>query len=216
MIKLSKTSKMPCKSFALPAGIKTCIGMFNIEGKVKDVCKGCYAMKGSYSWRSARNLRDHNLKETKENLESFHDDMIMLLKREKNDYFRWFDSGDFYDNDLLYTITSICRLTPEIKHFIPTKAREHLDQDLWEKLEALPNVTLRYSSPSVNGYYESIHGSTVIQKGQNIDESKVFKCMVGVEPRGLDENGKQLFRKKCEDCRACWDTPEKVIAYTHH
>ena len=37
MIKLSKASKMPCKSFSLPAG-KACIGMIDDKGKVKEEC----------------------------------------------------------------------------------------------------------------------------------------------------------------------------------
>ena len=205
MVKLSKTSKMPCKSFALPAGKKTCIGMIDTDGKIKDVCKKCYAMKGSYSWRTAKALREHNLNETLNNLEGFKADIIKLLTKEKSDYFRWFDSGDIYDNDLLVTIYEICKNTPTINHWIPTKARELLDQDLWLKLENLDNVTVRYSSPSINGYYQSIHGSTVIQKGQEVDETRVFKCPVGL----TDE------RKKCGDCRECWNS-NKVIAYTYH
>ena len=196
---------MPCKSFALPAGKKTCIGMIDDNGKIKDVCKKCYAMKGSYSWRSAKALREHNLETLNNNLESFKIDMVKLLNKEKSEYFRWFDSGDIYDNDLLFAIYEICKNTPSINHWIPTKARELLDQDLWAKLENLDNVTIRYSSPSINGYYQSIHGSTVIQKGQEVDETKIFKCPVGL----VDE------RKKCDDCRACWNS-DKVIAYTYH
>ena len=52
MIKLSKTSKMPCKSFALPA-FKTCLGAKDSSGKVKDVCKSCYStlFKRFNQWR---------------------------------------------------------------------------------------------------------------------------------------------------------------------
>ena len=179
--------------------------MIDTDGKIKDVCKKCYAMKGSYSWRSAKALREHNLETLNNNLESFKIDMVKLLNKEKSEYFRWFDSGDIYDNDLLFAIYEICKNTPSINHWIPTKARELLDQDLWAKLENLDNVTIRYSSPSINGYYQSIHGSTVIQKGQEVDETKIFKCPVGL----VDE------RKKCDDCRACWNS-DKVIAYTYH
>ncbi len=206
MIKLSKTSKMaPIKSFALPVSKNTCIGMLDEQGKIKDVCQNCYAIKGSYSWRNAKALRKHNYEETLNNLDSFHDDMVRLINSDKNNYFRWFDSGDIYDNDLLYTIISICRSTPDTFHWIPTKARELLDQDLWEHLESLPNVKVRYSSPSTKGYFKSEHGSTVIQPGQKIDDNKVYACPVGIEED----------RKNCGDCRACWHS-EKVIAYTFH
>ena len=162
MIKLSKTSKMPCKSFALPA-MKTCLGAINSDGKVKDVCRGCYAMKGSYQWRPAKALRENNRLSVSNELHSFASDMLKLLKKEKNNYFRWFDSGDVFDNDFLYEIYKVCKQTPHINHWIPTKAREILDNATWEKLESLPNVKVRYSSDSINGEYNSLHGSTAIQ-----------------------------------------------------
>ena len=203
MIKLSKTSKMPCKSFALPA-MKTCLGAINSDGKVKDVCRGCYAMKGSYQWRPAKALRENNRLSVSNELHSFASDMLKLLKKEKNNYFRWFDSGDVFDNDFLYEIYKVCKQTPEINHWIPTKAREILDNATLEKLESLPNVKVRYSSDSINGEYNSLHGSTAIQPKQKYDDSKVFKCPVDYD---------QI--KKCGNCRACWHS-EKVIAYNFH
>ena len=203
MIKLSKTSKMPCKSFALPA-MKTCLGAINSEGKVKDVCRGCYAMKGSYQWRPAKALRENNRLSVSNQLHSFASDMLKLLKKEKNNYFRWFDSGDVFDNDFLYEIYKVCKQTPDINHWIPTKAREILDNATWEKLESLPNVKVRYSSDSINGEYNSLHGSTAIQSNQKYDDNKVFKCPVDYD---------QI--KKCGNCRACWHS-EKVIAYNFH
>ena len=55
------------------------------------------------------------------------------------------------------------------------------------------------------GYFKSEHGSTVIQKDQQVNPDKVYSC-----PVGLDDD-----RKSCGDCRACWHS-EKVIAYTFH
>ena len=203
MIKLSKTSKMPCKSFALPA-MKTCLGAIDSNSKVKDVCRGCYAMKGSYQWRPAKALRENNRLSVSNELHSFASDMLKLLKKEKNNYFRWFDSGDVFDNDFLYEIYKVCKQTPRINHWIPTKAREILDNATWEKLESLPNVKVRYSSDSINGEYNSLHGSTAIQSNQKYDDNKVFKCPVDYD---------QI--KKCGNCRACWHS-DKVVAYTFH
>ena len=194
---------MPCKSFALPA-MKTCLGAINSEGKIKDVCRGCYAMKGSYQWRPAKALRENNRLSVSNELHSFASDMLKLLKKEKNHYFRWFDSGDVFDNDFLYEIYKVCKQSPEINHWIQSKAREILDNSTWEKLEALDNVKVRYSSDSINGEYNSLHGSTAIQPKQKYDDNKVFKCPVDYD---------QI--KKCGNCRACWHS-DKVIAYNFH
>jgi hypothetical protein len=206
MFKLSKTSKMPCESFSLPAH-KSCIGTKDSQGNLKPVCANCYAVKGTYRWKAAQNLRDHNYKYLIKynNYEKFEKEMIEHFDKTRNPYFRWFDSGDIVNNDMLYSLYKICQYSPHINHWIPTKTREILDDELFTKLESLENVTVRYSSPSVDGTYSSIHGSTVIQKGQKVNTSKVYPCPVGIEED----------RKNCGDCRACWHD-ERVIAYTEH
>ena len=86
MIKLSKASKMPCKSFSLPAG-KACIGMIDDKGKVKEVCQGCYAMKGSYNWRAVKQVRLDNLDIVKNDLRNFQHEMSEPTNIEILSYF---------------------------------------------------------------------------------------------------------------------------------
>jgi hypothetical protein len=197
--KLSKASKMSCKSFSLPVNLEVCKGMLDNTGKVKPVCKSCYAKKGFYHMPVVKAVRENNLIASKK--VDFVEHMIKLLEKQK--YFRWFDSGDVYDNDFLNKIEEICYNTPHVKHWIPTKSRELFSQEAWEDLEALPNVTVRYSSPSIIGTYEEKHGSTV---------SSVIK-----------KSTKDLFycpasnqKGKCNDCKACWNKNLKVVSYLKH
>ena len=199
--KLSKASKMSCKSFSLPVNLEVCKGMLDNTGKVKPVCKSCYAKKGFYHMPVVKAVRENNLIASKK--VGFAHHMITLINKDKNKYFRWFDSGDVYSLDFLYTIINICRYTPDTKHWLPTKSRELFSQEAWKDLEALPNVTVRYSSPSVIGTYEEKHGSTV---------SSVIK-----------KSTKDLFycpasnqKGKCGDCKACWNKNLKVVSYLKH
>ena len=207
MIKLSKTSKMPCKSISLPIE-ETCKGRYKLNSKIlKEICEKCYAGKGAYNWPPSVKLKNHNLVETRKH--NFVPDMIKLLS--KMDYFRWFDSGDIENEIMLEKLYQICLETPNTKHWIPTKSRDLFDQYLWEMLEALPNVKVRFSSPSKNGKYDNIHGSTAISDKSQLD-GNLFLCKA--KSIGFKKNGKPN-PKKCHNCRACWHNP-RPIAYEVH
>ena len=207
MIKLSKTSKMPCKSISLPIE-ETCKGRYELNSKIlKEICEKCYAGKGAYNWPNSINLKNHNLSETRKH--NFVPDMIKLLS--KMDYFRWFDSGDIENEIMLEKLYQICLDTPNTKHWIPTKSRDLFDQYLWEMLESLPNVKVRFSSPSKNGKYDNIHGSTAISDKSQLD-GNLFLCKA--KSIGFKKNGKPN-PKKCHNCRACWHN-SRPIAYEVH
>ena len=208
MIKLSQTSKMPCKSLSLPIE-ETCKGRFDLNGDIKEICKSCYANKGAYNWTNSVNLKNHNLREM-ENKE-WVDDMINQLKKNKNKYFRWFDSGDVISQKVLEGIYDICDSTPDINHWIPTKSRDLFNQETWRLLEGLCNVKVRYSSPSKNGKYDNIHGSVAITDKKQLTKD-MFLCKA--KSIGFKKNGKPN-PKKCHNCRACWHNT-KVIAYEFH
>ena len=197
--KLSKASKMPCKSFSLPVSDEVCKGMKDSKGNIKPVCVGCYAKKGFYNMPVVKALREHNYKASK--AVTWSNKMIDLVSKEL--YFRWFDSGDIYSDRFLNDIYIVCRNTPSTKHWIPTKARELFNQDTWKALEALPNVTVRYSSPSIIGTYSVNHRSTVVQ-ALHKSTKDLFYC-----PASKQEG-------KCKNCRACWNDNIKVVAYLKH
>jgi len=207
MIKLSSTSKMPCKSLSLPIE-ETCSGRYELNSKIlKEICDKCYAANGAYNWPPSVNLKKHNLLETHKH--DFVNDMIKLLS--KMDYFRWFDSGDVENETMLEKIYQICLDTPNTKHWIPTKSRGLFDQYLWEMLESLPNVKVRYSSPSKHGLHDDNHGSVAISDRKELTPD-MFLCKA--KSIGFKKNGKPQ-PKKCHNCRACWHN-KKVIAYDFH
>ena len=198
---------MPCASLSLPIE-ETCGGRYDLTtGDIKEICDKCYAGKGAYNWPPARNQKAHNLIETRK--DDFVPDMINKLYKMK--YFRWFDSGDVENEIMLEKIFSICQSTPQTFHWLPTKSRELYDQDLWKALENLPNVKVRYSSPSKHGIYNYKHGSVVFS-----DESEfspeTFRCRA--KSIGVKKNGKPQ-PKKCHNCRACWHNA-KTISYEFH
>lgn len=198
MIKLSKTSKLGCKSWSLEAG-KTCPGSHKKDGTLVDACKGCYAKGGNYRFKNVRLPREHNRVDWKR--DGWVDDMVGLLKTEK--FFRWFDSGDVYSKGLAEKISEVVKKTPDTKHWIPTRSYkfEKIKRVL-DDLASEPNASVRFSSDSIVGEYQAgFHGSTI---NSDSDDPSVFHC-----PAYKQEG-------KCLDCRACWNKDVPVVSYAGH
>lgn len=197
-VKLSNTSKMPGRSWSLPAG-STCPGSRDKTGEVIPVCKACYAKTGNYTYPVPRAAREFNRKDWKR--DTWVEEMIKELSMDS--YFRWFDSGDVYHPKLAEKILMVIKGTPDVKHWIPT--RSHTVPKIRAILELInlePNAVVRYSSDSITGEFDHEHGSTVIPF---ID----WPTTASVCPSSLQEG-------KCGTCRKCWDKLTPVIAYVGH
>ena len=95
MIKLSDTSKMPCKSWSLTA-LDTCPGSRDAQGEVVEVCQGCYATTGNYNFPNVKLVRENNRHDWKR--VGWVNNMVEAIVVGK--YFRGFDSGDIYHENL--------------------------------------------------------------------------------------------------------------------
>ena len=187
---LSKPSKMPGWAYGLPA--KECKTGSKLR-KVKDsVCYNCYALKGCYVFKVVQEAQDRRLASVKHEL--WTGAMALLINSKKSKEFRWHDSGDVQDEAHLLKIFSVCKLTPTVKHWMPTR-------EAWVKHflpECPENLVIRFSMPMVNqpaaGGWDNT--STVVTAGRT--------C-----PAPEQDNA-------CGDCRACWNKDVKNIAYGKH
>ena len=170
--KLSNTSKMPSKSWSLPAW-ETCLGarITDYDTNKPDVapaCKGCYALTGAYMFPNTIKAREHNAEDWKN--DDWVDAMVKAIGKAK--YFRWFDSGDVYAVELAEKIRLVIKATPNCLHWLPTRAHKdngilsvyrRMTTKTWTmkcstgkpkikpNMDYLPNAIIRYSSDSVNG-----------------------------------------------------------------
>lgn len=203
MIKLSKTAKMPAKSWSLPA-VTTCPASIDPATKeLVDVCKTCYADKGFYNMPTVKAPRFHNMEDWKR--DDWADEMITALKNQK--FFRWFDSGDMYAVALANKIFEVIKRTPECRHWLPTKMYKFKKfKRILNKINSLPNVSVRFSSDSILGTKINIKGF--------VDSTVVPKNTVAVDGVWLCPSSKN--EGKCGDCRACWSKKVQTVAYIHH
>lgn len=199
MIKLSKTSKLDgILSWSLQA-IDTCPGSSDGNGGLVPACQGCYATTGNYRFSNVKKPREFNREDWKRL--SWVEDMVAGLSNSR--YFRWFDSGDMYDLKLAKRIYLVMLLTPEVKHWLPTRMHKFDKfKQVIADMQALPNVVVRFSSDSVTG--EVIEG---------LNTSTIFS---GDVPAGVTECQAYQHEGKCNGCRACYDKDVKVIGYKAH
>ena len=185
---LTRTSKMPGLSYSLPAWeCKTGSKLRKIKGSV---CASCYALKGNYTrYKAIKAAQYDRLEKIKNSL--WVAAMVVQVKRQK--YFRWHDAGDVQDLDHLNKIYSVCKLTPEVKHWMPT--REALIKNyLYNKPG---NLVIRFSPPMIGQRNDSWpNSSMVVESGATCPAPKQ--------------------NNSCGDCRACWDPLVKVVSYGKH
>ena len=186
----TRTSKMPGLSYSLPAWeCKTGSKLRKVKGST---CYDCYALKGCYVFKVVQDAQYRRLEAIKSPL--WVAAMTILINSKKSKYFRWHDSGDVQDEDHLTKIFAVCRLTPNTKHWMPTR-------EAWVKhfLPLAPaNLTIRFSAPMVDQAAPASWPttSTVVTSGAT--------C-----PAPTQDN-------ECKDCRACWDPAVKNVAYGKH
>jgi len=195
---LSRTSKLGCFSWSLQA-LETCQGSIGKDGQLVEVCQGCYATQGFYNMPDVISLRKSNKEDWQ--TDDWVERMVKALSKQKK--FRWFDSGDIYSVDLAWKIYDICRATPHVKHWLPTRMHKFEKYiNVLGALSCLPNVVVRYSADNVEEQIEGATTSMVIKTHEH-------RRGVHVCPSSLQEG-------KCGTCMACWDKGVKVVAYVAH
>jgi len=200
--KLSKTGKMPCKSWSLPAW-DTCPGAREGDGTAVEACSHCYARQGMYRFGVVKAAREHNMADWQ--LPDWEDAMVKAIGNDK--FFRWFDSGDIYRIELAQKINRVIRRTPNTKHWLPTRSHKFVDvYQILYAIAKLPNAVVRYSSDSIHGEVDLPgNNSTIVQSPEDFDKDKH-----GILCRAFQRAG------KCGDCRACWSKKVTTVSYALH
>ena len=189
---LTRTSKMPGLSYSLPAW--ECKTGSKLRKVKNSVCASCYALKGNYTRykaiKAAQYVRLEALKDQR-----WIAAMVAQIIRQK--YFRWHDAGDIQDPVHLQKIFRVCELTPETKHWMPTREAQFL-KDI--DPETVPkNLIIRMSSHMVDqGPVNFWPWTSTVTSGQ------------GSTCPAPTQGG------QCKDCRACWDRSVSNVCYGKH
>lgn len=190
---LSRPSKMPGYAYNLPA--TRC----NVGSKLVNipdtVCFDCYALKNRYKFRNVKEALERRYHAAKNNPGWIYG-MVYLIQVSKHKEFRWHDAGDLIDLQHLLRIFEVCKLTPDVKHWLPTRESQILSNI--DPRMVPDNLIIRLSATMVDGPAPKSWPwtSTVVKAGAS--------C-----PAPKQDN-------ECKDCRACWDKKVKNVSYGKH
>lgn len=199
---LSRTSKMPCYSWGIPAA--SCLTGSRLASIEGTVCSGCYALRGAYQWSNVSKAYERRLERF--GSPQWPDAMSQLVDWQADKtgapFFRWFDSGDLQSEEMLETIVDVACQTPSVSHWLPT--REHHLVMRFARGASLPdNLTVRLSAHMVDAYLRSSSLPTSTVHSQE-------------SPSGYACPASEQSPAACGPCRTCWDSSIKNVSYPLH
>lgn len=198
---LSKPSKMPGYAYSIPA--QECQKGSELRKVKGSVCEKCYALKGRYVFSNVKAALYRRFESLSNPL--WVEGMAFLINQGGSNVHRWADSGDLQSLEMLEKIVAVCKLTPRVKHWLPTKEYGYVRQYV-EKHGSFPkNLNVRLSAFMVDGPLPQALASRlgVTMSGVTTDPSKAT-CPAPAQG-GV-----------CGSCRACWDKKKPVVTYHKH
>ena len=191
---LSSPSKMPGYAYNLPAW--RCITGVKLQAVPGSVCAGCYAMKGRYRFRNVKDALNRRLNSLThpQSVEAM--TVLVTHYSKKVPWFRWHDSGDLQSAWHLKRIFEVCKRTPQVQHWMPTREVKLLR--LMQPEVVPKNLIIRVSSHMIDQGPVNFwpHTSTVVKAGST--------C-----PARNQGN-------ECGSCRQCWNKEVNNVAYPLH
>jgi hypothetical protein len=211
---LSSPSKMPGYSFSLPTddcGVGSALR--SVPGST---CEHCYAhYRGRYGFPNvvaALRRRADRLE-----LPLWVPVMAELLnrrryrKRNPIDVHRWHDAGDIRNRAHLEAIVAVAELTPDVRHWIPTRETRTVME--WIKAGGRPpaNLTIRVSALMIGGFVPTFPR---LPAGVTVTVSSVSRTPDDYPDAHHCPAPSQ--GNACGDCRACWDPAVAHVTYHLH
>ncbi len=199
---LSKPSKMPSYGYSLSA-FKCKVGS-KLRKVLNSTCADCYALKGRYVFPNVQEALDRRMDKLMNN-PKWVEAMVFLILHycAKTKVFRWHDSGDLQSVQHLINLVKIAECTPNVRHWLPTREVGIVKE--YKKLygDFPSNLVVRISATMINGTPHKFHkhSSTVVTSKELVVDK-------------LCPSSKQ--GNKCLDCRMCWDSNIKDVAYLQH
>ena len=195
-------TKMPGTTYAIDAF--ACITGSKLAKVEGTPCFKCYARKLQKLRPSVNQGWINNLdKWNNTNPEMWSQAMaFQIIKYNTDGFHRWFDSGDLQSVEMLVAIVAVCRMTPRIKHWLPTQERGIVQEFIRQGNVIPDNLIIRISGSKINGPAPKFaNTSTVFDKHGEV---------IGKECKARSRGN------QCGPCRACWNKNVPNVSYPKH
>jgi hypothetical protein len=192
--KVSKgNSKVPGTTFAIDAfACKRGSKLRKIPGTP---CHSCYAIKlqklrpsVDQGWKANLAAWEQSTPEQWAQAMAF-----QILRYNTDGYHRWFDAGDLQSPEMFEAIVQVCRMTPKVKHWLPTQESGFIHADIPE------NLTVRLSASKIDGKAPKFATTSSVTY-----DKPSATCPA------------QYQGNNCGDCRACWSRDVAHVSYPKH
>jgi len=228
---LSETTAMSCHSFSLPAGKDGSCPMAVYGDKM--ICSFCYAMRNRFVYPNVADAQWIRLLWTKHllkhNPQLWIDTMILAIQsatvKEREKFFRWLDSGDLFSPEFVRAIFAVCKATPTITYWVPTRSWQSTApawRSAMQALSDLPNVTLRPSALRFNEAAPvTTYGPGTASHTEDVISSDGIVYLDGVPHLSCPKSNVTGGSCGSCNCHVCFegktDTPYKGrVSYLHH
>jgi len=222
---LSDPDKMPEFAFNIPAQeCKAGAHMVDLEGFI---CHDCYALPdvdengkrlsnrgGRYKFNVVQEALYRRF-EFAMNNSYFIDVMSYLIGKKVKEKFRWFDSGDLQSEKMLDDICRICRNTPHILHWLPTKEWKMAEKYIMSGNKIPRNLDLRLSALKVDGDPPYALAKRLGLNTSTVMSPEVWEKFVATKEKGI-RCPSSLNDNKCGTCKACWTDEVVNVGYKGH
>lgn len=199
--KLSKPSKMPGFAYSIPA--QACGVGSKLRTVAGSICSKCYALKGRYVFSSVKKALARRLESLTHPL--WVDAMAFLINHASVNVFRWHDSGDIQSLQHLENIVEVCKKTPDVRHWIPTREYAIVTEYKAKHGSFPDNLNVRLSAYMMDGPLP-----TGAAERLGVTASGVTSDAAKVTCPAYKQGG------VCGPCRACWDKKVSVVIYPKH
>ena len=196
---LSDVSKMP--GYAFSTNAHDCVRGRALAKVPGSVCSRCYAIRGNFNLphnqemsRARAAAMDHPL---------WVQAMAVVINNlESTGFFRWFASGDLRSLTDLEKIVDVCYLTPEIRHWLPTREHKILRAFKATHKHYPRNLTIRLSADFID---KPVPAALVRELGAHAAGDVVSD--------GSETCPAHLQGNQCLRCRRCWSRSVKRVSY---
>lgn len=198
---LSKPSKMPGFAYSIPA--QACIVGSKLRSVAGSICSKCYALKGRYVFGNVKRALQRRLESLSH--PEWVEAMAFQIAQAGVNVFRWHDSGDIQSLTHLENIVAVCKKTPDVRHWIPTREYAVVNAYVLKHGSFPNNLTVRLSAYMMDGPLPTgaAERAGVTMSGVTSDPQKV--TCPAYKQGGV-----------CGPCRACWDKNQPVVFYPKH
>ena len=204
---LSAPSKMPGWSTSISA--KRCKVGATLRKVKGSTCEKCYACKGMYNFPNVIDAMERRYIALSDPRWVMVMAIVINKKSKKVPFFRWHDSGDLQSLSHLINIVNVCKLTPNVSHWLPTREYAIVRKYRETFGEFPPNLVVRASATMLDASAPKDFGySSEVATNPDAMSASVSRGSVGcVAPSQNNQ---------CGSCRACWDTSVPTVTYHKH